>query len=64
MMSVQDSAAAVYDVPLRKESFSAVSRLALFPAVGRENWTRLENKTLREIINMARNNELKRLLRS
>ena len=62
MIFVQDSAAAVYDVPPRKESFSAASRLAVFPAVGRQNWTRLENKTLMEIMNMARKNELKRLL--
>ena len=64
MISVQDSAAAaVYDVPPRKESFfRRYSRLALFPAVGRENWTRLENKTPREIMNMDQKNELKRLL--
>ena len=49
MISVLRSA--VY-VPLVKESFSAAIRLALFPAVGRQNWTRLENKTPRD-----RNNE-------
>ena len=53
MISVQDSAA-VYDVPPLKDSFSAASHLALFPAVGRQNWTRLENKTPRLIMNMNR----------
>ena len=61
MISVQNSAA-VCDVPPLKESFSAASRLALFPAVGRQNWTRLKNTTPREIKNMDRKNELKRLL--
>ena len=59
MISVQDSAAAVYDVPPRRVLFPPLySRLALFPAVGRQNWTRLENKTPREIMNMDRKNEL------
>ena len=58
---VQDSAA-IYGVPPLRESFSAASRLALFPSVGRQNWTRLENKTPREMMNMDQNNELKRLL--
>ena len=39
-------------MPPLKESFSAAIRLALFPAVGRQNWTRLENKMPRD-----RNNE-------
>ena len=61
MISVQDLAG-VYDVPPLKESFSAASRLALFPSVGRQNWTRLENKTPREMMNMGRKHDLKRLL--
>ena len=53
MISLHDSAV-VYEVPPLKESicFSCTSRLALSPAVSRQNWTRLENKTPREIINM------------
>ena len=58
MISVQDSAA-VYDVPPLKESFPAASHLALFPVVGRQNWTRLESKTPREIVNMNRKTTLK-----
>ena len=58
MISVQDSAA-VYDMPPLKESFSAASHFALFPAVGRQNWTRLENKKPREIMKMKRKSTLK-----
>ena len=43
---------AVYNVPSLEQSFFAAFRLALFPAVGKQNWTRLENKTPRD-----RNNE-------
>ena len=45
---------AVYNVPPLEQSFFAAIRLALFPAVGKQNWTRLKNKTPRD-----RNNEHK-----
>ena len=62
MISVHTSAAVCDVPPLKESSVSAASRLALFPAGGRQNWTRLQNTTPREIKNMERKNQLKRLL--
>ena len=52
---------AVYNVPPLEQSFFAAIRLALFSAVGKQNWTRLENKTPRDRTNEhePKKNELK-----